>query len=221
VVPGFVVQFGLPADPSTAKSYARIQDDPVKRSNKRGSITFASAGPNSRSNQLFINLQDNPRLDGACWRPRRRFGLMGRRQEWGLALWAKSSPAWSLVRRGARTSSLTPLPACNLPVDRINPEYGEKPDQGRISSQGLKYLDQYFPRLSYIARTSAGRGSGASGAAVEEAALPGGAGAPADLAGPGPVPLDPGLALAFFLLLLLGLAAGVRCWKKMADKKDP
>src|SRR6185295_2693012 len=71
VVPNFVVQFGLAADPKvTAQWKARnLVDSPVKTSNKRGTITFAKAGPNSRTTQLFINLIDNGRLDGMGFSP--------------------------------------------------------------------------------------------------------------------------------------------------------
>lgn len=65
VVKGFVVQFGLPADPQVGRAWVSrvIPDDPVRHSNRRGTLVFASAGPNSRTTQLFINLADNPRLD--------------------------------------------------------------------------------------------------------------------------------------------------------------
>ena len=71
VVPGFVVQFGIPADPAVGRPWMRatIADDPLKESNKKGYITFAKGGPNSRSTQLFINLEDNQRLDSMGFPP--------------------------------------------------------------------------------------------------------------------------------------------------------
>jgi peptidyl-prolyl cis-trans isomerase A (cyclophilin A) len=71
IVPGFVVQFGLSADPAVNKAWktATIPDDPVTQTNRRGYLTFATAGPNTRTTQLFINLVDNARLDSMGFSP--------------------------------------------------------------------------------------------------------------------------------------------------------
>jgi peptidyl-prolyl cis-trans isomerase A (cyclophilin A) len=72
VLPGFVVQFGIHARPEVSKvwSQATIKDDPVKQSNKRGYVTYATGGPNTRTTQVFINLADrNTFLDAKGFSP--------------------------------------------------------------------------------------------------------------------------------------------------------
>lgn len=70
VVPGFVVQFGIAADPNLTKTWdVKLKDDPVKGTNARGTISFATSGADTRSTQLFINLGDNQRLDAQGFSP--------------------------------------------------------------------------------------------------------------------------------------------------------
>ena len=116
VLPNFMVQFGINGTPSIQAAWrdANIDDDPVKQSNKRGYITFATSGPNSRTTQVFINFKDNAALDGQGFAP---FGE---------------------VISGMEV------------VDKINAEYRERPDQGRIQSQGNAYLMKSFPNLTFI-----------------------------------------------------------------------
>ncbi len=71
VVPNFMVQFGMHGTPAVQGAWqtATLRDDPVKQSNKRGYMTFATAGPNSRTTQVFINFKDNSGLDGQGFAP--------------------------------------------------------------------------------------------------------------------------------------------------------
>jgi peptidyl-prolyl cis-trans isomerase A (cyclophilin A) len=75
IVPNFVVQFGLSGDPAVNKAWegTTMKDDPVTQSNRPGYLTFATAGPNTRTTQLFINLGNNGGLDGQGFAP---FGVV-------------------------------------------------------------------------------------------------------------------------------------------------
>jgi len=80
VVRDFMVQFGLNADPGVSKVWraANIPDDKRKESNQRGYITFATAGPNTRTTQLFINFGNNSFLDSQGFTP---FGKVSKGME--------------------------------------------------------------------------------------------------------------------------------------------
>ncbi len=122
VIPGFMAQFGISGDPSISSVWrdARIPDDPVKQGNKRGAITFATAGPGTRTTQLFINLADNAFLDKQGFSP---FGQVVTGMD-------NVQKIYSGYGEGAPS--------------------GKGPDQGRVQREGNKYLESDFPRLDYI-----------------------------------------------------------------------
>lgn len=122
VVPGFMVQFGIHGNPDISAKWrdANINDDPVKGSNTRGTITFATAGPNTRTTQLFINFGNNTFLDGQGFAP---FGKVVN----GMDVVDKINGEYG-----------------------DGPPSGSGPDQGRIQSDGNTYLKKDFPHLDYI-----------------------------------------------------------------------
>ena len=71
VIPNFMVQFGISARPDVNRAWASasIPDEPRKQSNKRGVVSFATSGPNTRSTTLFINTVDNSYLDPMGFTP--------------------------------------------------------------------------------------------------------------------------------------------------------
>jgi peptidyl-prolyl cis-trans isomerase A (cyclophilin A) len=122
VIPGFMCQFGIHGDPAVSAKWrdANIQDDPVKGSNTRGAITFATAGPNTRTTQLFINFGDNTGLDAQGFAP---FGKV--------------------------VDGMTVVDKINGEYGEGAPS-GAGPDQGRVQSEGNAYLKKDFPHLDYI-----------------------------------------------------------------------
>ncbi len=121
-IPGFMVQFGINGDPAVSRAWksALISDDPVVRSNTRGFITFATAGPNTRTTQVFINLVDNARLDPRGFSP---FGQVVSGMEIVDSLYTGYG-------EGAPS--------------------GMGPSQSKIESEGNPYLDRDFPRLDAV-----------------------------------------------------------------------
>jgi peptidyl-prolyl cis-trans isomerase A (cyclophilin A) len=120
VLPNFMVQFGINGDPSLNRIWqtAKIQDDPVKESNLRGYVTFATAGPNTRTTQVFVNYKNNSSLD------RQGFAPFGQVVE-GMEV-----------------------------VDKINAQYREQPQQGKIQAEGNAYLNSNFPKLDYVKKAT-------------------------------------------------------------------
>lgn len=123
VLPGFMAQFGMHGDPRVNEAWEslRLEDDPVKAENKRGTLTFAKTQePNSRSTQFFINTVDNKNLDGDGFAP-----------------------------IGEVIEGMSVLDSLYADYGE-GPPYGGGPDQGRMATQGNAYLAQSFPKLDFI-----------------------------------------------------------------------
>jgi peptidyl-prolyl cis-trans isomerase A (cyclophilin A) len=126
VISGFMVQFGINGDPAIMANWrtAQIPDDAVTQSNTRGTITFATAGPNTRTSQVFINFADNARLDQSGFAP---FGKV--------------------------VSGMNVVDSLNAEYGEGAPR-GRGPDQGRLQSEGNAYLAKEFPRMDYIKKAT-------------------------------------------------------------------
>jgi peptidyl-prolyl cis-trans isomerase A (cyclophilin A) len=127
VVRNFIVQFGISGDPKTNRLWANanLPDDPVKEHNVKGTLTFATAGPNTRSTQLFINLRDNRALD------KQGFAPIGKVVEGMNAVESLYNSYGEMPSRG-----------------------GQGPDPTQIEIQGNEYLANRFPRLDYIKKAT-------------------------------------------------------------------
>jgi len=120
---GFMVQFGISGNPQIARALAnaRIPDDPAKKSNLRGYITFAMGGPNTRTTQVFISFKDNTFLDSQNFPP---FGKV--------------------------TKGMNVVDSLYSGYGEIPSQGGKGPDPNRIFQEGNAYLEKTFPKLDYI-----------------------------------------------------------------------
>jgi len=126
VIDGFMVQFGISGNPdvSAAWTNATIPDDPVRESNARGTVTFATAGPNTRTTQVFINFNNNSMLNGQGFAP---FGKV--------------------------VSGMNVVDSFYKGYGEGAPR-GNGPNQGLLKSQGNAYLLTQFPKLDYIKKAT-------------------------------------------------------------------
>ena len=127
VVRNFVVQFGINGDPKVNRlwSNANLPDDPVTQHNRRGMVTFATAAPNTRSTQVFVNLKDNSAsLDNSGFAP---FGKV--------------------------TSGMDVVDSFYSSYGDMAPR-GQGPDARQIEVEGDGYLAGHFPRLDYIKKAT-------------------------------------------------------------------
>lgn len=124
VISGFMAQVGLHGSPKVTKAWTRatIKDDPIKKPNTRGMVTFAMTGaPNSRTTQIFINFGDNTRLSQH----------------------GKFAPFGRVVKGMRHVDALYSRYGEGAPR-------GVGPSQGKLTNEGNKYLAKSFPKLDYI-----------------------------------------------------------------------
>jgi peptidyl-prolyl cis-trans isomerase A (cyclophilin A) len=128
VVPNFMVQFGINGDPaiSAAWSRARIPDDKMKESNRRGYVTFAHGGKDTRTTQVFINFRDN-----------------------AAALDQQGFPPIGRVVTGMNV-----VDKLYSSYGDIAEQGGRGPSQGRSNAEGNAYLSKSFPKLDYIKKAT-------------------------------------------------------------------
>lgn len=124
---GFIAQFGIPGNPDITEVWQdiTIPDDPVKQSNTRGTIAYAMTGPDTRTTQLYINYDDNSRLDEQGFAP------IGRVIEGMIVVDNLYSGYDESAGGGMR---------------------GGK--QGKILEFGNAHLDQEFPKLDQLIKAS-------------------------------------------------------------------
>ena len=126
VVEGFMAQFGVNGDPKVSSVWreARIKDDPVRISNKRTFVTFATAGRDTRTTQVFISYSDNSNLDSQGFAP---FGQV--------------------------VSGMKVVDSLYNGYGEGAPN-GRGPDQGRVQKEGNAYLASAFPNLDYVKKAT-------------------------------------------------------------------
>jgi peptidyl-prolyl cis-trans isomerase A (cyclophilin A) len=126
VLPGFMVQFGINGNPAMQEKWrsANIADDPVKVTNARGTVVFATAGPNTRTSQVFINTGKN----GNAFLDKQGFSPIGRVVE-----------------------GMDVVDACYAGYGEGEPQ-GKGPNQGLLQLKGNSYLKEKFPSLTYISK---------------------------------------------------------------------
>jgi peptidyl-prolyl cis-trans isomerase A (cyclophilin A) len=127
VVKGFMVQLGISGNPAANRVWrtASFQDDPSgKKSNTKGMVTFATAGPDMRTTQIFINYGNNARLDSMGFAP---FGKV--------------------------VDGMKVVDAIEGMYGEGAPE-GRGPQQERIQMGGNDYLKKDFPKLDYVKKAT-------------------------------------------------------------------
>lgn len=131
-VRSFLCQTGISGDPAIHKVWSEkgtVKDDPqwldlsVPRRMKRGYVSFAGGGKDSRGTEFFFAFRDIP-LGDSPW----------------------EVPFGTIVG----DESFQTLDHWYTGYGDLQPFGGKAPDQGKMYSSGLSYLQKDFPEIDYI-----------------------------------------------------------------------
>lgn len=130
VVPGFIVQFGIPYTPASPQAWPQIKDDPNVGVQcpvfKRGMLAFAGYAANTRTTQVFISFEDDPNLGTNAWD--NPFGIV--------------------------TSGMDVVDRLYSGYGDLSAFGGRAPDPTRMQNQGGAFLRSEFPLMDYFTSCS-------------------------------------------------------------------
>lgn len=128
VVPGFVVQWGIAANPALSAVWSErsLPDEPVRQSNLRGRVSYARSGPNTRSVQIYVNTGNNPRLD--------------------------TTSSFGFPPIGEVTVGLGVVDSMFAEYSCRRGSQGTCPSQDSLEAKGSAYAERVYPKLDFIKR---------------------------------------------------------------------
>mmetsp|Transcript_31740 Transcript_31740/g.62378 ORF Transcript_31740/g.62378 Transcript_31740/m.62378 type:complete len:209 (+) Transcript_31740:54-680(+) len=124
-VPNFLVQFGINTDEAMKRQFEdqTIPDDPPQNVPfQRGTLSYAGAGANSRTNQVFISYGSNDGLGKAPW----------------------ETPIGNVAKQ-----SMGVLDDIYTGYGDM-PPWGQGPSPSEIKQQGNSYIRESFPKVDFI-----------------------------------------------------------------------
>ncbi len=133
VLPGYIAQWGIASDPKVAMTWLcrtckRMPDEPRTVSNKKGTLSFASGGKDTRQAQVFLNLGDNG----------------------GIPNFLDQQGFTPFARVVSGEASVAGLYSGYGLLESASGGLAGGVSQSKAAAYGAAYLDEVFPKLSSI-----------------------------------------------------------------------